>query len=45
MSVFIMRAVSSAVQFAGGAEEKAKPGRDGMMMSKEMGWPFDAVET
>lgn len=43
MSVFMMRAVSSAVQFAGVAEEKAKPGSEGMMMSKETVWPADFV--
>jgi len=31
------RAVSVLVQFAGGAEENAKPGREGMMTLKETG--------
>jgi hypothetical protein len=33
--VFMIRAVSSTVQFAGGASENAKPGSEGMIISKE----------
>lgn len=35
------RAVSSFVQFAGGAEEKANPGREGTTTWKETGLPVD----
>jgi hypothetical protein len=41
--VFITRAVSSTVQLAGGAEEKAKPGSEGMMTSNETEVPSDSV--
>ena len=34
-----MRAVSSKVQFAGGAEENAKPGRDGTTTSNDTDLP------
>jgi len=44
MRVLKTRAVSLIVQFAGGADEKAKPGREGTIMSNAIGVPVEVLE-
>jgi len=40
-----IRAVSSNVQFAGGTLENAKPGKDGIITSKDTGFPAGVLDS